>query len=119
MVDEQKPTTVGAAPAEGGSAAGRSAVAWLRTVGIVEGISWLVLLFIAMPLKYGFGQPAAVRIVGTAHGGLFVLFVVLLGVAHIVRRWTIVRSFGLFLSALFPFGFLFVERSLKTELSAE
>ena len=91
-------------------------VAWLRRAGIIEGISWLVLLFIAMPLKYGLGQPMAVRIVGSVHGGLFVLFVGLLAWAHFARRWSMLRSAGLFVSALLPFGFLFVDQSLRCDL---
>ena len=92
-------------------------VAWLRVAGIVEGISWLVLLFIAMPLKYGFGQPAAVSVVGAVHGGLFVAFCGLLAWAHFSRKWSVLRSAGLFVSALLPFGFLFVDRRLQNELS--
>ena len=40
----------------------------LRTVGILEGLSFLVLLFIAMPLKYGWGYACAVRVPGLVHG---------------------------------------------------
>ena len=50
---------------------------WLRKAGIAEGISFLVLLGIAMPLKYLFDQPMAVTIVGWAHGVLFVVFIFL------------------------------------------
>ena len=91
-------------------------VARLRFAGIIEGISWLVLLFIAMPLKYGLGQPGAVRVVGAIHGGLFIAFVALLAWAHFRRGWSVLRSAALFLSALLPFGFLFVDRNLQAEL---
>lgn len=90
-------------------------VRMVRLVGIVEGCSWLLLLFIAMPLKYAFGQPGAVRLVGMAHGVLFCVFVLVLLRAHLSERWTLLRSGGLFLAALLPFGFLFVDRSLKSE----
>ena len=52
-----------------------------RIVAFWEGISYLVLLFIAMPLKYGFGMDLAVRIVGMMHGLLFIAYVVTLGLA--------------------------------------
>lgn len=45
----------------------------LRTMGFIEGMSLLILLFIAMPLKYWAGLPLAVTIVGSVHGGLFIL----------------------------------------------
>jgi integral membrane protein len=52
-----------------------------RIVAFWEGISYLLLLFVAMPLKYGFGVDMAVRIVGLTHGVLFIAYVVTLGLA--------------------------------------
>ena len=51
-----------------------TSVGRLRLAGITEGISFLVLLFIAMPLKYWAGMPLAVKYTGWAHGVLFVLY---------------------------------------------
>lgn len=87
----------------------------VRVVGRVEGFSWLLLLFVAMPLKYGFGQPWAVSWVGLAHGALFVAFVAVLGVAHLQLRWPLTKSTLLFVSALLPFGFLWMERRLSAD----
>ena len=50
---------------------------WFRKTGIAEGISFLVLLLVAMPLKYFAGIPIAVTIVGSVHGILFIAFMVL------------------------------------------
>ena len=47
----------------------------LRAVALLEGASYLLLLGVAMPLKYLAGMPGAVRAVGSAHGGLFLLYV--------------------------------------------
>jgi integral membrane protein len=55
-----------------------------RTLGFIEATSLLVLLFIAMPLKYLAGIPEAVRIVGSVHGALFVLYVA--GAAMLAER---------------------------------
>lgn len=85
---------------------------WVERIGRVEGYSWLVLLFLAMPLKYGAGLPVAVRVAGSLHGGLFVAFVVVLALAHFRLRWGIGRSVPLFLTALLPFGFLAAPRWL-------
>ncbi len=52
-----------------------------RIVAFWEGISYLVLLFIAMPLKYGLGMDMAVRVVGMAHGVLFMAYVATLALA--------------------------------------
>jgi integral membrane protein len=62
----------------------RTPIRRLRWVGFLEGVSYLVLLGIAMPLKYFAGLPLAVRIVGSVHGGLFILF--FLAVADVARR---------------------------------
>lgn len=75
-----------------------------RVIAFVEGISFLVLLFIAMPLKYWAGIPAAVRMVGMAHGVLFILFVISLVDVMIRSRWSLLRSALIFLSSLVPFG---------------
>jgi integral membrane protein len=58
----------------------------LRFVGFVEGVSYLVLLFIAMPLKYWAGMPLAVRVVGMLHGVLFILFFAAVAEVHLRPR---------------------------------
>ena len=50
----------------------------LRILGIIEGISYLILLVIAMPMKYFMGLPLAVKFVGMTHGVLFVVYCLLL-----------------------------------------
>jgi integral membrane protein len=47
----------------------------IRSIGIFEAISFLLLLGVAMPLKYIFDQPEMVRVVGMAHGVLWILYV--------------------------------------------
>ncbi len=69
----------------------------LRLVGFVEGWSFLVLLLVAMPLKYALDLPTPVKVVGSAHGGLFVLYG--LAVLEVAAR----RNFG---GALRTLGFV-------------
>ncbi len=90
-------------------------VARLRIVGMTEGASFLVLLFIAMPLKYGLDMPMAVRIVGMIHGVLFLGFCLVLADAARVKKWPAKRTVGLFVAALVPFGPFVVDRGLKRE----
>jgi integral membrane protein len=89
-----------------------------RWVAIVEGISFLLLLFIAMPLKYFAGFPLAVRVVGMVHGVLFLAFVVTLFEAAVERSWSPRRWGFAFLSSLVPFGTYALDRSLKRELAS-
>lgn len=87
---------------------------WLKIMALLEGTSLLLLLFIAMPLKYHFGMPEAVSWVGRAHGGLFVVFnLALLGY---VLKGLLSESQGLkgFFASLLPFGtFIYKAKVLK------
>ena len=82
-------------------------------VGFAEGISYLILLFIAMPLKYFMEMPMPVKIVGMAHGVLFVAFCLLLLMATIKYKWSIKLAIIGFLLSLVPFGTFYLERILK------
>jgi integral membrane protein len=93
----------------------KTAIGRLRVVGLVEGISFLVLLGIAMPLKYAAGMPMAVRVVGSIHGGLFVLFVAALLHAAYARKWPLSRVAGAFIASLVPFGTFVLDARLRRE----
>ncbi len=89
--------------------------AHLRSMAFWEGISYLVLLGVAMPLKYLAGMPLAVRIVGSLHGALFV-WLMLLILAGLRSRG---RSLGwgakIFVASLIPFGTFALDGQLKRE----
>ena len=88
---------------------------WLRKAGIAEGISFLMLLFIAMPLKYFFKQPAAVTIAGWVHGILFVTFLSLAWEVKTDRNKNL-KWFALaFAAALIPTGTFWFDKKLKEE----
>ena len=76
-----------------------------------------MLLFVAMPLKYLAGLPLAVRIVGSVHGALFVLFVAALVRASIKREWPFNRSLLAFAASIVPFGTFVFDRSLRSEIA--
>lgn len=86
-----------------------------RFVSLAEGVSWLLLLFIAMPLKYAFAEPMAVRLLGRVHGGLFVLFLVTLATAAAEAGWGARQVGRAFLASLVPFGAFWLERKLRAE----
>ncbi|WP_345220402.1 DUF3817 domain-containing protein [Hymenobacter koreensis] len=87
----------------------------LRVVGFAEGVSFLVLLGIAMPLKYLLGQPEAVRMVGMAHGLLFVLYVLLVIMAAIEHSWSFKKAVLAFVASLVPFGTFWADKKLFQE----
>ena len=95
-----------------------TALRQLRLVALLEGSSFLVLLFVAMPLKYLAGLPLAVRIVGSLHGLLFILFLIALYRAARQQTWPISRTLLAFLSSIVPFGTFVFDRSLRRELAS-
>ena len=82
----------------------------LRLIAFIEGTSFLVLLFIAMPLKYLYDQPQAVRSVGTVHGLLFVLYVLYVFLTKIEHRWDLVKTARLLLISFIPFGNFYADK---------
>lgn len=97
----------------------RAPLGRFRAVSALEGLSYALLVFVAMPLKYGFELPEMVRVVGMAHGLLFLAFVATLALAMRDRRWSILRSGQLFVASLIPLGALWIERSCAAEEATE
>ncbi|OTG67686.1 DUF3817 domain-containing protein [Acinetobacter silvestris] len=85
----------------------------LRVVGFLEGISFLLLLLIAMPMKYIWDNPIMVKYVGMGHGILFIAFLAVLFVVCEKQKWSIkMFIFGLIASIL-PFGPFVFDHKLK------
>ena len=89
-------------------------IPFLRTVALLEGLSFLVLLGVAMPLKYLAGIPAAVKVVGWVHGVLFAVFSVALLYTFVVAKWPLARAALVWIAALLPFGPFVVDRRMKS-----
>ncbi len=79
-------------------------LAQFRKVAIAEGISYLILLFIAMPLKYWGNMPMAVKYFGWVHGALFVWFMVLLAILFFGKTWNFKTALVAGIASLVPFG---------------
>ena len=92
-----------------------TALQQFRLAALSEGWSYLVLLFVAMPLKYAAGLPMAVRIVGSLHGLLFIVFLMALYRVVRDRNWPFRRAFRAFVCCLIPFGAFVFDRSLRRE----
>lgn len=90
-------------------------IAWLRVIGIAEGISLLVLMGIAMPLKYWAGHPQPVKYVGWAHGLLFIAFMMTAVVVYFQKGWPFKRVILAFIAAFLPFGTFVFDRWLQKQ----
>jgi integral membrane protein len=84
-----------------------------RMIALAEGVSFLTLLFIAMPMKYFMGMPEVVRIVGSIHGVLFVLYVGLLAMIHFRQRWSFTFSLYALIASVIPFGTFMLDKHLR------
>ena len=89
-----------------------SAMGRFRVIAICEGISFLVLLGIAMPLKYLADLPQPVTVIGWIHGLLFVLYVIALFNVRSVHHWSFQKFFLAGLASLIPFGPFILEKKL-------
>ena len=92
----------------------------LRLVGLIEGISFLLLLFIAMPVKYMMDNPILVKYVGMGHGVLFIAFLVVLFVVCEKQKWSLSMFILGLIASILPFGpFIFDMKLKKLEQPAE
>ncbi|TXH27157.1 MAG: DUF3817 domain-containing protein [Cyclobacteriaceae bacterium] len=93
-----------------------------RKVALAEGISFLVLLLLAMPLKYYFGMPMAVKVVGWAHGVLFMAYILLTFSVVGIMKWNWFNTLVALAVSFLPAGTFWLDISLKKrelELQAE
>ena len=91
----------------------KNRVSYLRIVGITEGISFLVLLLIAMPMTYYFGMPMAVKIVGWLHGVLFIAYIGAVLLAIKAMQWNWFSVLVALAASLIPIGTFVLDRSWK------
>jgi integral membrane protein len=84
----------------------------LRITGFMEGISYLVLLGIAMPLKYALDIKSPTWFVGMAHGVLFVGYVMLVLVVAMQKKWKISIIFWALLASLLPFATFIADKKI-------
>jgi integral membrane protein len=91
---------------------------WFRKIALAEGVSFLVLLFIAMPMKYLASLPMAVTIVGGLHGILFIAFLIMV--------WEVKNEFNkerawvakALIASVLPFGTIVMDKEWRKEEAA-
>jgi len=91
----------------------KNPIPFLRKIALAEAVSYLVLLGIAMPLKYMADMPMAVRVVGSMHGLLFVIFCVALAQTMWVARWPMGRGALVFVASLIPVATFLIDGKMK------
>jgi integral membrane protein len=92
-------------------------LALFRKIAVAEGLSYIFLVFVAMPLKYWAGMPLAVKYTGWAHGVLFISYIVLLIMAWQEYKWNFKKAVLIGLASLIPFAPFWVEKRLQKDNS--
>ncbi len=87
----------------------------LRWAGAAEAISYVLLVAVAMPLKYAYASPGAVRYLGMAHGLLFVAYLVIAVLAARAGRWPRTKLAAAIVASMIPFGPFVVHEALLDE----
>ncbi|MAP99256.1 MAG: hypothetical protein CMC51_00320 [Flavobacteriaceae bacterium] len=81
-----------------------------RWTAFVEGSSYILLIFIAVPIKYIFSDPAYVKILGMPHGILFILYIILSILCKLKYSWDNKKFFIISIASLIPFGTFYVDK---------
>jgi len=84
-----------------------------RWISLAEGVSFLALLLVAMPLKYMAGIDVAVKVVGWAHGLLFILYMGALINVTVEENWSLGRTILFFVGAFVPAGPFMLDSRLR------
>ncbi len=86
-----------------------TSLGWLRIIGFMEGLSFLILVCIAMPLKYYAGRPEAVKHVGMAHGLLFIAYIALVLLVSLKHKWSVKEILIALIASFVPLGTFYAE----------
>ena len=84
----------------------------LRVIAFVEGVSFLVILFVTMPMKYMYGMSEPNKIVGMSHGVLFILYVLAVIQSKIEFDWSAKKTGLALLASIIPFGTFWADKKL-------
>lgn len=91
----------------------KTKIGQLRIIGFLEGTSLLILLFIAVPMKYLLDMPEGTKIIGPIHGVLFLLFVFYTIVVSIDQDWKFMnKTWKVLVASVIPFGTFYVDRKI-------
>ena len=88
----------------------------LRLYAFLEGVSLLVLVFFAVPMKYIMDEPEYVKTIGPVHGALFVLFIINVLRAGIEQSWNAEMITKIVIACFIPFGTFYIDREILSKM---
>ena len=87
-----------------------------RLIAFLEGVSYILLLFIAVPIKYLLNEALFVKILGMPHGILFILYILFSIIAKIKYNWNFRKFLVISIASLVPFGTFYIDKKYLTKL---
>lgn len=94
----------------------KSKIGRLRIIGYFEGISLLILVFIAVPMKYYFGNPSLSKALGPVHGAIFLLFLFNALSVGVEENWKFKTTWKVILACFIPFGTFYIDNKILRKL---
>ena len=96
-----------------------SSIGFFRLIAFLEGVSLLILVFIAMPIKYVLGDPSVVKHVGQTHGILFLLFVFFAIKLSAELDWSFkTTTWKVLIASFVPFGTFYIDKHILRKIHA-
>lgn len=90
----------------------KTSIGRFRIIAFTEGLSYLLILFITMPLKYLFDTPLPNQIIGMAHGVLFMVYIFGAIQMHFLLNWKIKLTTLVLLASIIPFGTFYMDHKV-------
>jgi integral membrane protein len=95
----------------------KTSIGRLRLIAMLEGVSLILLIFVAVPIKYFYGSDQVTKMLGPVHGALFLVFVLNTMSVAIQYRWNFRnRTWKVLVACLVPFGTFYIDRTILKKL---
>jgi integral membrane protein len=88
----------------------------LRILGFLEGVSLLLLIFVAVPLKYGSHDATLTKTLGPIHGALFLLFILNTLSVGVEQKWERTTTWKVIVACFIPFGTFYIDRKILSKV---
>ncbi len=90
----------------------------LRILGFLEGVSLLILVFVAVPMKYIYGNHQLSKTLGPVHGALFILFLIVAVLVGLQQRWPFKTYLIVFIACFIPFGTFYLDSKIFSKIQS-
>ena len=88
-----------------------------KIVALLEGLSYILLLGLAVPIKYSLGEPLGVKILGMPHGLLFMAYIIMAIMLQADQKWSAREMTEILIASVIPFGTFYIDRKYLGRVS--